>query len=131
MMKFAAACVALYVVTITSTTALASTKPALCDAATGKWDPYHVNCDFECENEGWELKCKCDNKDSSCTEIECRVDRDGAPDAEDIFFYCASLGDGQSPSCQLDPLMDSTLAGSCVKNTIGSVLDAWVIGVSD
>ncbi len=128
-MKFAAACVALYV---TSTTALANTgKPTLCDAATGKWDPYHINCDFDCENEGWELKCKCDNKDSTCREIECRVDRDGAPDAEDIFFFCTSLGDGQSPSCELNPLTDSMLAGSCVKNTIGSVLDAWQIGTSD
>ena len=128
MMKFTAACV---VLGLTSTMAVASTKPDVCDEATGKWDPYHINCDFDCENEGWELKCKCDTKGSTCDEIACTVDRDGAPDADDILFGCVSLGDGQSPSCELDPLIDSIIAGSCVKNTIRGVLDAWQIGVSD
>jgi hypothetical protein len=59
------------------------------------------------------------------------VDRDGAPDAEDILFECTSRGDGERPDCATGPLLDSTLAGSCVKNTIGQVLDAWIIGVSD
>ena len=128
MTRFAAACV---VLSLTVTVALASTKPDLCDAATGKWDPYHINCDFDCDNEGWELKCVCDTEDSTCRDVACKVDRDGAPDAEDVLFNCLSGGEGQRPTCELGPLLDSLVAGSCVKNTISSVLDAWQIGVSD
>ena len=90
-----------------------------------------INCDFDCDGAGWEIKCSCDDKSSSCSLIECKVDRDGAPDAEDILFECESQGDGANPSCATAPLVDPTLAGSCAKNTIAEVLNAWVIGVSD
>ena len=56
---------------------------------------------------------------------------DKRPDDEDILFTCSSQGDGLSPSCDMGPLMDSMLAGSCVKNTITGVLDEWVLGVSN
>lgn len=36
--------------------AVQSVKSALCDAATGDWDPYDINCDFECNGTGWEVR---------------------------------------------------------------------------
>ena len=70
-------------------------------------------------------------QDTTCDLISCKVDKDGASDTEDILFDCTSNGDGNSPSCDLAPLLDSTLAGTCVKNTIKQVVDSWVLGVSD
>jgi hypothetical protein len=132
-MKFVATCVSLLLGgrLVLGQTPGASPKPDLCDVDTGKWDPYHINCDFDCDANGWEVKCVCDDKSQSCDVITCVVDADGAPDSEDITFSCRNAGEGQSPSCDLDPLLNSAVATSCVKNTISQVLQLWQIGVSD
>lgn len=112
-----------------NTPASEGTKPSVCDQDSGKWDPYHINCDFDCDADGWEIKCKCDKKNDKCDEIECKVDRDGAPDDEDVFFNCKSNGDGKSPTCALDSIQGDLTP--CVTEKITTVLNSWIIGVSD
>jgi len=37
-------------------------KPKACDAGTGHWGPNSINCDFDCDKAGWEVRsCFCDN----------------------------------------------------------------------
>jgi hypothetical protein len=31
-------------------------KPDLCDKNSGSWDPYDINCDFDCGANGWEVR---------------------------------------------------------------------------
>jgi len=34
-----------------------------------------------------QVDCECDDEDN-CNEIKCKVDKDKAPDSEDVYFYC-------------------------------------------
>ncbi|KAI8114629.1 hypothetical protein M9434_002749 [Picochlorum sp. BPE23] len=105
-----------------------STKSALCDADTGDWDPYDINCDFDCNGTGWELDCECDDKSDACTDIECKIDRDGAPDDEDIYLSC-SANLGEAPQCDFAPLDQAeSLIDACVVDTVKTVLSEWFIG---
>ena len=104
-------------------------KPSICDQDSGKWDPYHINCDFDCDGDGWEIKCKCDKENEKCDEIKCKIDRDGAPDKDDVIFTCTSNGENSSPTCPLDSI--KTDLTTCVSGKITSVLDSWLIGTSN
>jgi len=106
-----------------------SEKPSICDQDSGKWDPYHINCDFDCDGDGWEIKCKCDKKSDKCDEIDCKIDRDGAPDEEDIEFTCTSNGDGENPACDLPPITADLT--TCVAEKVTTVLESWIVGVSE
>lgn len=104
-------------------------KPSICDADSGKWDPFHINCDFDCDADGWEIKCKCDKENDKCDEIKCKIDRDGAPDKDDVHMKCKSNGVGASPTCPIDSIRADL--PTCVAETITKVVDSWVIGSSN
>jgi len=59
-------------------------RPSECDADTGKWEPNSINCDFDCNSQGWEVDCQTNDENF----IECKVDEDGAPASEDVEFTC-------------------------------------------
>eukprot|EP00890_Picochlorum_soloecismus_P002304 jgi/Picsp_1/3074/NSC_01296-R1_---NA--- len=99
-------------------------KPDLCDQNSGSWDPYDINCDFDCGANGWEVDCECDDEEN-CTEIKCKVDKDKAPDSEDVYFYCKGQ-DGSAPDCDFADL--ETIDDACVVETVKSVLKAWNVG---
>lgn len=101
---------------------LLQSKPDLCDADTGKWEPDSINCDFDCDGSGWELDCECKDKDD-CSVVECKVDEDGAPDSEDIEFYCDVNG---SPVCDFS-ILDATFDNNqtCVPTVVKEVLSLW------
>jgi hypothetical protein len=104
-------------------------KPSICDQDTGRWEPYHINCDFDCEEDGWEIKCKCDEDNEKCDVIKCKIDRDGAPDEDDINFTCTSNGDGINPTCNTDIVLPDLPA--CVAQKVTTVLGSWVVGFSN
>lgn len=41
---------------VVSAEEIPSKKSALCDADTGDWDPFDINCDFDCNGTGWEVR---------------------------------------------------------------------------
>ena len=51
-----------------------------------------------------QVDCECDDEDN-CTEIKCKVDKDKAPDSEDVYFYCkAQDGSVRMYPCSHDAL---------------------------
>ena len=56
-------------------TALANVKPSVCDADSGSWKPWSINCDFDCDGSGWEIDCDCDKKNKDCSDIICKIDQ--------------------------------------------------------
>ncbi|KAL4514049.1 hypothetical protein Ndes2526B_g09202 [Nannochloris sp. 'desiccata'] len=93
-------------------------RPSQCDLDTGSWDSDDINCDFTCNNQGWEVDCEIDDGNF----IECKVDRDGAPDSEDVEFSCTFIA-GQAPDCDFSAL--NAIDDSCVRSTVESVIGAW------
>lgn len=104
-------------------------KPAICDQDTGKWKPYHINCDFDCDGDGWEIKCKCDKDNDKCDKIKCKIDRDGAPEKDDVNFTCTSNGDGKNPTCDTASIMGGLT--TCVSQKVTTVLGSWVVGFTN
>jgi hypothetical protein len=98
-------------------------KPALCDAATGRWEASNINCDFSCAGAGWEVGCSIDERDS---EVKCKVDADGAPDSEEVKFRCPIPARGAAPECPLEGV--TSLGDACVADAVQAALGAWKVG---
>lgn len=139
-------------------TALANVKPSICDADSGSWKPWSINCDFDCDGSGWEIDCDCDKKNKDCSDIRCKIDQgtdpplpfsfrrtrmlyyliltyssfnfpvDGAPDEDDVFLKCQASQVGDVPECDLTALDDLP---TCVASVSKEILRLWNVGFDD
>lgn len=75
-----------------------------------------------------QIDCECDDKSDACADIECKVDRDGAPDDEDIYLSCSATL-GAAPQCNFAPLNQAESSiDTCVVDTVKTVLSEWYVG---
>ena len=98
-------------------------KPELCDAATGRWEAFKINCDFSCAGAGWEIDCEIDEEDKN---VKCKVDQDGAPDEEEVKLRCEIPAQGAAPECPLEGV--EALENGCVADAVKAALGAWKVG---